>query len=280
MCYTQSQITAKSEFVHIKLIFMQTWQSLEDSSKRNETMSRRFLPSSFISIAATIFFTVTAAHSEETAKWTGEGAFSAGNTTGNTETSDYGLALKLGREGEVWTHAVEAAADFGKTNGIETQNRLYTAYQLDRKINDKLSAWGRGSWEKDEFSGYNSRSFVGAGLGYIAVDNEQTKWVLSGGSGVKFDDPITGSSETSIAFRAGSRFSHAFNDNVTFSNDTDVISASSSTQLANTTAVTAKLMEKLSARFSFEVRHDTSPPPAIEKTDTATRISLVYAIGS
>ena len=35
--------------------------------------------------------------------WTGEGSFSAGYTTGNTETADLGLGVKLNRELGLWT---------------------------------------------------------------------------------------------------------------------------------------------------------------------------------
>ena len=35
----------------------------------------------------------------------------------------------------------------------------------------------------------------------------------------------------------------------------------------------------LSARASYDVRHDTDAPAGFEKTDTVTRVSLVYACG-
>jgi hypothetical protein len=87
------------------------------------------------------------------ADWSGEGALSAGNTTGNTETSDLGIALKLKRKGDLWSQSGEFAADYGETDGIETKNRLYGAAQVDRKLSDLWSLYGRGTAEKDEFSG-------------------------------------------------------------------------------------------------------------------------------
>ena len=45
-------------------------------------------------------------------------------------------------------------------------------------------------------------------------------------------------------------------------------------------AVTAALTGALSARFSVDVRYDTDPPVGFEQTDTATRVSLVYAFGN
>ena len=45
------------------------------------------------------------------------------------------------------------------------------------------------------------------------------------------------------------------------------------------TELPAALGAALSARFSVDVRHDTDPPFGFEDTDTATRVSLVYAFG-
>ena len=74
-------------------------------------------------------------------------------------------------------------------------------------------------------------------------------------------------------------FSYNINDNVTLSNDTDIVYAEVSTQLENTLALTATLYEKFSVRFSYDVRHETEAPVGTEDTDTATRISLVYGFG-
>ncbi|MEL6757060.1 MAG: DUF481 domain-containing protein, partial [Pseudomonadota bacterium] len=67
-----------------------------------------------------------------------------------------------------------------------------------------------------------------------------------------------------------------FNDNVGFTNDTTVLYAETSTQIGNIAAITASLTDTLSARVSFEVRHDTDPVEGFENTDTISRVSLVY----
>ena len=228
--------------------------------------------------------------------WTGEGSLTAGNTTGNTETTDFGVGLKLAHDGGKWRQSGELSADYGETDGEETRNRIFGALQVDRKFDGpRWSAYGRASHEIDEFSGFDNRTFLGAGLGYQALDSESTKWRLEGGPGYKIDKvasqtladtPVVGettiipsTTEESFAFRAGSQFSHAFNESVTLTNDTSALYADVSTQFQNTIALNAKLWNDLSARLSYDVRHDTDPPLGVEQTDTATRFSLVYAFG-
>ena len=217
---------------------------------------------------------------------------SAGYTTGNTETTDLGLGLDIKRTAGVWSLGVEAQADYGETDNVENKNRYFLASELDRQINDRMFGFGRVSYETDEFSGFDSRLFAGVGLGYLALDSEATKWSLRGGPGIKIDEvkpyiadvngvPTFFPAETQESFSVigSSEFSHAFNDAVSISNNTDLLYAQESTQIGNVLALTASLTNTLSARFSFDVRHDTNPPPGFEATDTATRIALVYSIG-
>ncbi|MEM0985891.1 MAG: DUF481 domain-containing protein [Pseudomonadota bacterium] len=229
----------------------------------------------------------------ETPGWSGEGSLAAGVTTGNTETADVGIGLKLARTATVWKSAFEGFADYAEAEGQETKNRIFVAGQLDRQLTDRAFTFGRVSHERDEFSGFDSRSFLGGGLGYQVFDGDRTSWVVEGGPGVKIDeigsitvlDPngmvigVPGDTVESVSFIAASNYAFKFNDAVRFTNDTDAIYAEESTQFINTAALTATLISRLSARFSFDVRHDTNPPPGFESTDTSTRISLVYTMG-
>ena len=218
------------------------------------------------------------------AVWTGEGSFGAGFTTGNTETSDLGLGLKLGRQAGDWKLSFQALADYGKTEGVETKNRMFGSVQADRDFSERLYGLGRVSYERDEFSGFESRAFAGAGVGYRILMGEPTKWAVEVAPGVRYDDIrgtplVPGDSETGFSVIGASKFAHAFNDNVKLTNDTTVTWADASTQIVNTLAVTAALTGALSARASYDVRHDTDAPAGFEKTDTVTRVSLVYAFG-
>lgn len=212
--------------------------------------------------------------------WAGEGSLSAGTTSGNTETTDLGLGVDMARKAGIWTYGVEAAADYGEIDGFETRNRYMLAGNIDRLINDRLFGFGRVSYESDQFTGFDSRAFVGGGLGYSIYDNDTTTWSVRGGPGVKIDEVrTTGETETSFGAVARSEFGYAFNENVSLSNNTDVLYSEESTQLSNSIGVTAALSGALSARVSFDVRYDTNPPIGFEDTDTATKIALVYGFG-
>jgi putative salt-induced outer membrane protein len=238
-----------------------------------------------------LFFCAAAspAFAQQPPGWSGEGSFSAGYTTGNTETRDAGVGVKAKHTGQMWTQQGEFQGDYGETDGLETKNRIAAAGQLDRILTPKWNTYGRLTYEKDEFSGFENRYFAGVGVSHKAIDNPVTQWTLEGGPGYKVDEvravagtpttaPIAASTEESLGARAASRFKHNFNERVALSNDTEVVYSSTSTQISNGIALTANVVGNLNARVSVDVRHDTNPLPDFEATDTATKFSLVYKV--
>ena len=218
--------------------------------------------------------------------WSGEGSFSDSTSTGNTETTQLGLGVDLDYKTGRWIYGANASADYGETDGVETQNRFQLGGKVDVQLGDRLFAFGQGSYESNEFSGFESRIFVGGGLGYEILSSDALSWSVRGGPGFKIDEVrevsaggvVTTPGETveSFSVLANSDFSYDFNENVALTNVTSGIYAEESTQLTNTIALTASLTNALSARMSFDVRHDTNPPDGFEATDTTTKVSIVY----
>ena len=225
--------------------------------------------------------------------WSGEGAFSAGYTSGNTETADVGIGLDLSKVAGIWTYNGNLVVDYGEQDGLESRNRVFVAGQVDRAFGDRAYMFGRASYEVDQFTGFDSRTFIGAGFGYSIYDLDDVKWSISGGPGVKIDEVkriittdemgaaliIPAETETSFGAVARSEYAYNFNENVSLTNDSGVTYGQESTQIENILALTAALNSSLSARVSFEVRHDTNPPIGFEDTDTATKLSVVYKFG-
>lgn len=253
----------------------------------------QFLKLAAFAGAMTITLPAHAQDDDASNGWSGEGSLSAGMTTGNTETTDIGLGIDVARDINLWKIGLKASADYGETDGDETKNRIFLGTNVDRQLTDKLFGFGQLSYERDEFSGFESRTFIGGGLGYEILGGDVTNWNVRGGPGLKIDEIEAGldtstvpptvvtpaRTEESLGATAESNFSHLFNENVTFTNDTTVLYADTSTQIGNIAAITASLTNTLSARISFEVRHDTDPVDGFEATDTISRVSLVYGFG-
>ncbi len=219
--------------------------------------------------------------------WTGEAALTGSKTTGNTETTNAGLGVKLEKQDDVWRHKFDAAADYGKVSGTKNKERWELGYQLDRDLNDRLYAFGTGDVFQDKFGSYKDGYYLGTGLGYKAIVGEPITWDIEGGVGYRSQKvrltpgtPGGAASErqSDIALRAFSDFKYSLNENVSLYNETEITWSESDTNIWNDVGITAQLMGNLAARASFRIDHHTDVPVGFDKTDTISRIGVVYTI--
>ena len=229
------------------------------------------------------------AHAQLMSGWTGDASLSGSTTSGNTETTDVGLGLNLTKTDGIYRNKFDATYDLGSVSGKDTKNRLFLGYQLDRDFNDRLYGFGTLNYFSDDFGAYETGYYAGTGLGYKVLINDPTTWNLEGGLGYRSQETrsigtfgtagfIASVEEGEVAARLGSDFDYAFNDAVSFYNDTEVLTSSSDTYIWNDIGITAKLAGNLSAKFGVRVDHHTDVPMGREQTDTITRGAIVYTI--
>ncbi len=215
--------------------------------------------------------------------WGGEASLSGSTTSGNTQTTDIGIALHLTKEDGPWTNKLDTTYDLGKSSGIDTKNRWYIGYQLNREINEQLYVYGNANYFNDDFGAYQQGTFIGTGFGYKIIQSEPTQWNVEGGVGYRSQklqptDLISAISQNEFAVRAASNFTYQFNDAVSLNNKSEVIWSDTDTYLWNDIGITANLAGNLAARLSFKVDHHTDVPFSTKKTDTITRGALVYTL--
>ncbi len=230
--------------------------------------------------SAILSFVATPAFAGVTDGWSGEVALTGSQTTGNTDTTDVGLALNLVKSGDVWRHKFKASADYGRASGVDNKQRFVLGYQIDRDITDRLYGYANADYFQDDFGAFETGYFVGGGLGYKLVLPEPLKWDVEAGLGYRNQETQSPLSVTTneLAFRGASNIDYIFNENVSFYNNSEILSSSSDTYLWNETGITAQLMGNLAARASFRVDHHTDVPVGTEKTDTITRVGVVYTL--
>lgn len=212
--------------------------------------------------------------------WSGEASLSGSKTTGNTDTTDIGLALKLQKEDGPWRHKFKALADRGEADGINNKKRYNLGYQIDRDFNDRLYGYANADYFSDDFGAFQEGYFVGGGLGYKVILPEPVSWNVEGGLGYRSQEEqgALGEENAELAARAFSDFDYIFNENVSFYNDTEIIYSSSDTYIWNETGITATLAGNLAARASFRVDTHSDVAAGREKTDTITRFGIVYTM--
>ena len=243
-------------------------------------------------LAAALLVTATGtAQAQILDGWSGEASLAGSKTTGNTDTTDLGLGLKLQKESDKWRHKFNALADLGKVSG-ETNKRNYRlGYQIDRDINDRTYVYGNADYFSDDFGPFKQGYFVGTGVGYKAILPEPLSWNLEGGLGYRsqksrildnniMTNPLGLASDRTneLAARAFSDLDYILNENVSLYNDTELLYSKSDTYIWNETGITATLAGNLAARASFRVDTHSNVPIGTKKTDTITRFGIVYTM--
>ena len=245
-------------------------------------------------LIATTALTVSTSASAQVAGWSGEAALTGSQTSGNTDTTDVGFALKIKKETELWRHNLYGTADFGRANGENNKERFTVGYKLDRDITDRLYAFGNADYHRDEFGAFENGYYLGTGLGYKLVLPQPLEWDLEAGLGYHSQTPGTNGltladiatldaagdldRQNNLAARGASKINYLVNDNVSLYNNSEVIYSSADTYLWNEFGVTASLWGNLAARASYRIDHHTDVIGDLENTDTIGRFGLVYTI--
>lgn len=212
--------------------------------------------------------------------WAGEAALTGSKTTGNTETTDIGAALDVAKTDGEWRNKFRASFDYGKNDGFKNKQRLVLGYQLERDFNDRLYGYANADYFQDDFGAFEDGYFIGGGVGYKLVLPEPLAWDISGGAGYRSQTPQggLGGTENEIALRGRSEVDYQFNDAVSAYNNSEILWSESDTYIWNETGITAQLMGNLAARASFRIDNHSNVPVGREKTDTITRIGVVYTL--
>jgi len=241
---------------------------------------------SFICGATLSYFLLfSTAVAEETKGWGGEASLNGSVTTGNNETSNLGFGLKVNNRGSDWRHNFQASTDYGRNNGNTNKRRYRLGYKIGRDIAERVYSFANADYYSDDFGAYKHGYFLGLGLGYSALIDDPTHWRIEGGAGYRSqkarlnnNNPLglTSLDENFLSARLFSEFKHEFNESVNFSNDTEILYSEIDTFFINETGLTSNIFESLAVRATFRIETHTEVPPGREKTDTISRVGIVY----
>jgi putative salt-induced outer membrane protein len=205
--------------------------------------------------------------------WSGSGQIGFSKTTGNTRDTSIIVGLNLMKDGLKFRHKLNGQVDRQTSSGLLIRNRYLAGYELNYKLTDRLYAYALAQWDRDTFAGFTRRFSESGGAGYTVLKTDALKLDVTAGPAFRQTRYITGLSESTTTARAGADFSWKIRDGLTFS---EIAGVYFNGALNSTTALTAAVSTKLSARMSFDVTHEDKVPPGRVATDTATRVSLVY----
>ncbi len=208
--------------------------------------------------------------------WSGEGEIGASQTTGSSRNTTIAAGIKLNKIGLDWQHHLAGLVDYQHSNGSTTANREVASYEADYKFSPLFFTNGLLQWEQDRFAGFNHRFTESLGLGYVILGGPVFAWQVSAGPALRQASFINGRTENDISGRGATSFLWNITAATVFSEDAGFYLGGRDNTYSSTTAITTKIFGDLSARLSFNINIESSPPPGIENTSTISRFTLVY----
>ncbi len=208
--------------------------------------------------------------------WTGTGQLGGFISSGRISTSGLSAGLNLTHESERWRHQLRLLADYQRSGGVTSREQFLAAYEPNYKFNDRLFAFGLAQFESDRQAGFDERYTLSGGLGYRLVSNDKLKLDVKASPALRRSDLAAGGSDTMVSGLAGLNYRWTLSPTLSSTQDASLYVDAENSIFTSLTAFNVKLGGKLSGQMALQTRHETDPAPGSPKTDTLTRMSLVY----
>ncbi len=219
--------------------------------------------------------------------WTSSIGLTYVATTGNTDTSSFGLDFASERRPTPWGLNLVGSFIRSEDDGELTAEQYLFGIRGVRQLSDRWSLFAGASWARDTFSGFENRYIAEAGAEYLAINTDRHT--------LSFDFGLTWTSEDQIFVDGIAMTEFTENEswlggvggltwNWKISDNAELnqrllyypnFDNSSDWRLGSDTAVSASLTDMLALQFSYLVRYRNQPIDNNEDTDTTTKASVV-----
>ena len=216
--------------------------------------------------------------------WKGEAELGVLITSGNTDQSNLNGRLGLTHEVEKWRNQGELRSLYSSTNGTATAERYSATGETDYKFADRQFWYLRGAYDAERFSGYDYRSSVTTGYGNrVWQSGERSFLDLTVGAGYRYNrlaqpDQTGRRVEDEAVGRLGGELDYALSPTALFRQklSTEIGVEANNTTTESETSLQATLVDSLSMKVAYRVKHISDPPAGSVNTDTETSLSLLY----
>lgn len=201
----------------------------------------------------------------------------AADRADGSDSVDLGLGTRLGFFDGTNGVDVNLSYDYGEDNGTETANALLAGANYTREFGSSFYGFGKVDVAYDEFSSFESDTFLGFGVGYRIVDNGDVSWAVQAGPGYRYLKDNNGVETDEEAISLTSFYSNDLTETVFITNDTDVLFSDLNTLVTNEFGVNVAMSNALALRTSLTTKYNSDPLPGFEEYDNSLGVSVVYS---
>lgn len=251
----------------------------------HECMQMR-TPLPFLAVVLAAFACASVAAAQQTAPppppgWAGSASAGLAMTAGNNDTSTVNAAYDLKRDrGGPYLFKSAGLLLYGKTEDVQTSDRLSLDGRVERKLNDRTSLFGQTQYLRDEFKAIDYLISPTVGLNRILAKSDRVELSADAGVGAVWEKNPRLEVQSDAAMSAGEKFTHKISATTELlqkftalwkMDDFDDALYVFGAGLA--ASVTAGTQLKIEFLDTYKSR---PPRPDVQKNDIATIVSFVY----
>jgi len=213
-----------------------------------------------------------------------DGEFGVLLTTGNTNSSMVKLALEADQELQNWSNTyfmqvLQRETDVNDANIDEIKNKRVQLWaQFDYKLqNPNYRFFTYTEYDDNQFILLRNQFTSVVGWSHLAWKKEHTEFRYSFGPGwARSKQGDTGLTVEEFIIRATTNYSYQFENNARFRQIISAEMGKVNKKARSLTSVSAKIVDSLAMKLSFEVILDENVSQNVDNFTTQTSISLVY----
>lgn len=196
--------------------------------------------------------------------------------SGNTDSTDLNAKFQIAHAYDHWAQSFHAAIEQSEENDQRTAKRLVAGVKSEYRLSDQDYVFATVDYESDDFGAYRTRWTETLGYGRRLINQEQQTLDLELGAGARQATLQTREEQSDTIARLGLNYLYTFATSADFSNKLLIESGADNTYAQNETAVRMPLLENVSLKVAYTVRHNTDVAAGTEKTDTLTSVNVAY----
>ncbi|MCU0233743.1 MAG: DUF481 domain-containing protein [Thermoanaerobaculales bacterium] len=213
--------------------------------------------------------------------WKGSLGLAYLDTSGNSETTTFGLDFSTERRPTPWGLTVTGRFNRNEDDGVLTAERLFLGARARRALGERWEFFGGLSAEKDEFAGFDLLFLAETGVTYKALVGPRHFLALD--AGVTWTDEDRVEPEPDVNYLGGLlglAYEWKLSDTASLLETLRLFpnfDESSDWRLTSETALQASVNSWLAVRLGYEIRYRNEPIGDSDDTDTTSTASVVFS---
>ena len=196
-------------------------------------------------------------------------------TTGNTEDQSIKVKGRVELVKDAWDYAWSLDAFRSSRQDQLTAQRFYMVGSADYQLSEVSFVEGRLAYENDRFSGYDSQNDASVNYGRTLLTNTDNMiMTYTAGIGVRRSESDAENFGEAI-FRLAGDYKWDLSENALFNQILSAEAGDETSIYRWESSIETNILENLSLKFTFNVKHQTEVPVGRQNTDTATSVTLV-----